>query len=59
MSDFSGAKLSFLLHREFALIYTIKSFIKLTILARVHSFCLFRSFLSVEGEAYPQIMSLR
>lgn len=36
MFDFSGAKLSFLFHREFALIYMIKSFIKLTVLVRIH-----------------------
>lgn len=38
MFDFSGAKLSFLFHRDFALIYMIESFIKLIILVRVHFF---------------------
>jgi len=38
MFDFSGAKLSFLFHREFALIYMIKSFIKLIIHVRINFF---------------------
>lgn len=59
MFAFSGAKVSFLFHREFALIYMIKSFIKLIILVKIHFLCPFRSFLSVEGQSYPQIMSLR
>lgn len=57
MSDFSGAKLPFLFQREFALIYMIKSFIKRS-LVRI-CFFPFKSFLSKEGQAYPQVMSLR
>lgn len=56
----SGAKFSFLFHREFGLIYIIKSFIKLIILVRTLPPPpprpipqLLEAFLRVEGHTLP------